>query len=56
MPKATKSAQYEQYIDENVVLPEEICEQEETISDQEQEDNEVVIQSPQFIQSSTSQV
>ena len=37
MPKATKGAQCEQHINENV-LPEEVSEQEETSSDQEQED------------------
>ena len=37
MSKATKSAQYEQCIIENVVLPEETSDQEETSSDQEQE-------------------
>ena len=49
MLKATRSAQHEQYILENVVLPEETSEREETSSDQEQEDNEVVIQSLWFI-------
>ena len=53
MPKATKSGQHEQHTIE-YVLPEETSEQEETSSDQEQED-EVVIQSPQFMQPSTSQ-
>ena len=56
MPKATRSAQCEQCIIENVVLPEEISEREEISSDQEQEDDEVVIQSLQFIQPSTSQM
>ena len=53
MPKATKSAQHEQHTIA-YVLPEETSYQEETSSDQEQEDDELVIQSPQF-QSSTSQ-
>ena len=49
MPKATKSAQHEQHIIENVVLPEETSEREETSSDQEQEDveKEVTICPPQ---------
>ena len=55
MPKATKGAQHEQCTIE-YVLPEEINEQEETSSDQEQEDDEVVLQSPQYIQPSTSQI
>ena len=53
MPKATKSAQHEECMIE-YVLSEEINEQEETSSDQEQEGNEVVLQSPQYIQPSTS--
>ena len=53
MPKPTKSAQHEQHIIENVVLPEVTNEQEETSSDQEQDD-EVMIQSPHFLQTSTS--
>ena len=53
MPKATKSAQHEQHATE-YVLPEEINDPEETNCDQEEEDKEVVIQSPQFIQPSTS--
>ena len=44
MSKATKSVQHEQHTIE-YVLPEETNEQEETSSDEEQE-NEVVIQSP----------
>ena len=54
MPIATKSAQHEQHTIE-YVLPEETSEKEETSSDQEQED-QVVTQSPQFIQPSTSQM
>ena len=54
MPKATKSAQHE-HLTIEYVLPKETSEQEETSPDQEQ-DNEVVIQSPQFIQPSTSQM
>ena len=56
MPKAKRSAQHEKCIIENVVLPEETSEQEETSSDKEQEDNEVVIQKSQFIQPSTIQI
>ena len=47
MPKATKSPQHEQHTIEHV-LPEETSEQDETSSEQEQEDDELVIQSPQF--------
>ena len=38
MPKATRSVQHEKNTIENVVLPEEVSEQEDTNSDQEQED------------------
>ena len=55
MPKATKSAQHEQCTIE-YVLPEDTSEQEGPSSDQEQEDDEVVIQSPWLIQPSTSQM
>ena len=48
--KSTQSAQHEQCTIEDV-LPEETSEQEETSSDQDQDD-EVVIQTPQFIQPS----
>ena len=37
MPKATNSAQCEQWTNENIVLPEETSNHEETSSDQEQE-------------------
>ena len=49
MPKATKSAQHEQCIIENIVLPEGTSEQKETSSDQEQEDveQEVTFSPPQ---------
>ena len=53
MPEATKSAQLEQCTIE-YVLPAETSEQEETSFDQEQEDDEVVIQSAQVIQPFTS--
>ena len=53
MSKPTKCAQHEECTIE-YVLPEETNDQEETSSDQEQEDKEVVIQSPQFIQPSKS--
>ena len=53
MSKATKSTQHEQHTIE-YVLPEETSEQEETSSDQEQDD-EVVIPIPQYIQPSSSQ-
>ena len=50
MPKATKSAQCEQ-CNIGQVLPEEICQWEETSSDQEQEDveQEVTFSPPQAV-------
>ena len=53
--KSYKSAQCKQHTIE-YVLQDEINEQEETSSDHEQEDNEVVLQSPQYIQPSASQM
>ena len=52
MPKASKSAQHEQYTTEQV-LPEEISEQEETSSDKDQEDveQEVSFSPPQAVSS-----
>ena len=48
MPKATKSAKCEQHTIENIVLPEETIEQEETSSDHEQEiDQKVTLNPPQ---------
>ena len=48
MPKATKSAQHEQCTSEDVVLPEETSDQEETSSDQEQDvEHKLTLSPPQ---------
>ena len=53
MPKAIRSAQHEECIIDNVVLPEENSEWEETSSDQEQDDDEqeVTLSPPQAVAS-----